>query len=205
MVGVIDYGMGNLRSVMNALLYLGENPQVVKQPDELNRCERIILPGVGSYAKAMSNLAASGFDLALKKYVQGGAPCLGICLGMQLLSNLGFEPVKTSGLGLIGGEVKLLDIPPDCQLPHVGWNNLILNRPHPIFENVKKNVDYYFVHSYQFIPDRDADALACTEYGNKFTSAVAHKNIVAVQFHPEKSQENGLKIIENFCEWDGQC
>lgn len=197
--------MGNLRSVLNALQHIGQEVRLVNRPEDMDRGARIILPGVGAYAKAMENLKSRGFDGVLQERVREGSPLLGICLGMQLLSTRGFEPVESQGLGLIDGEVRELEVPEGYPLPHVGWNNLVIHRPHPVFEGVKTSVDFYFVHSYHFVATDDQHVLATSEYGCQFTSAVARDNIVALQFHPEKSQDNGLKLLENFCAWDGRC
>ncbi|MDP3270031.1 MAG: imidazole glycerol phosphate synthase subunit HisH [Legionella sp.] len=203
-IGILDYGMGNINSVHNALSYLGYEPLVLKTAQEIEQCSHLIVPGVGSYAKAMANIVELGMDREIARHVQDGKPLLGICLGMQILSELGEEGGSFSGLGFIPGKVQMLDLP-DLPVPHVGWNSLEFHFEHPITEKLKKHVDFYFVHSYFFNVTQVQNILATTEYGTKFPAIVAKHNIVGIQFHPEKSQDNGLLLIENFCEWDGLC
>lgn len=204
-IGILDYGMGNINSVFNSLSYLGYEPEIVTSSQDIERCSHLIVPGVGSYGKAMANITELGVDVAIKRHAELGKPLLGICLGMQILSEVGEEGGEFSGLGLIPGRVKLLDLA-DLPVPHVGWNSLNFNNPsHPMFQNLKKHVDFYFVHSYFFDVDNKQHVLAATEYGDQFAAIVGRDNIVGIQFHPEKSQDNGLLLMENFCEWDGQC
>jgi glutamine amidotransferase len=203
-IGVLDYGMGNINSVFNSLSYLGYESRIVSSAQEIEECSHLIVPGVGSYATAMVNIIELGLDIEMAKHAQQGKPLLGICLGMQILSTSGQEGGAVNGLGLIPGSVELLDLF-DLPVPHVGWNSLQFNFDHPISHNVKKHVDFYFVHSYFFNAENDKDILATTQYGKQFSAIVAKKNIVGVQFHPEKSQDNGLLLIENFCEWNGEC
>lgn len=203
-IGILDYGMGNINSVYNSLSYLGFEPQIVTGDSEIEACSHLIVPGVGSYAKAMSNISELGLDVAIKKHVAQGRPLLGICLGMQILSTIGEEGGEVKGLGLIPGRVQILDLV-DLPVPHVGWNSLQFNQDHALFARLKKHVDFYFVHSYFFNVDNENDVLAFTEYGKQFPAIVGHQNVVGIQFHPEKSQDNGLLLIENFCEWDGTC
>ncbi|HBA82750.1 MAG TPA: imidazole glycerol phosphate synthase subunit HisH [Verrucomicrobia bacterium] len=204
MIGIVDYGMGNLRSVFNALVFLGFEATVVHQPDGLEACDRLILPGVGAYAHAMQNLHAKGFIPVLQELSAQGRPLLGICLGMQMFSTTGSEPVLCQGLNLIAGEVIPMQARPEMPLPHVGWNTVRLRSAHPLFSGVREG-DVYFVHSYCFHPAVEADILCVSEYGGEFISGVAHGNVVGLQFHPEKSQNVGMRILENFCLWDGTC
>jgi glutamine amidotransferase len=205
MIGIIDYGMGNLKSVRNALEYIGYDTELITDPDNIREVTHLILPGVGSYALAMANLKSRNFENAIKKYISEHKPFMGVCLGMQLLSTIGYEHGKTEGLNIIEGEVILLERDEQHEIPHVGWNNVNLQYSHPVFEGVKKNLDFYFVHSYHFKPVHKSDILGITDYGTDFVSCIARNNVIGVQFHPEKSQESGLKIYENFCEWNGQC
>ena len=204
-VGVIDYGMGNLKSICNALIYLGATPVVCTTAVEVQFCERLVIPGVGAYRAAMENLRARALIEPIGAHAAAGRPLLGICLGMQLLSTAGSEPEPTEGLGLIPGEVLPLPDDPKHRVPHVGWNTARLERPHPLFEGIKPGLDWYFVHSYCFIPATTGDAAAITDYGVTFASIVARRNVMGVQFHPEKSQEHGLRFLENFTNWDGIC
>ncbi len=206
MIGIVDYGMGNLHSVYNSLSYLGFESRLFSAPEETRSFDRVILPGVGAYASAMENLQTAGFVEALRDYAASGRPLLGICLGMHLLSSLGTEPEPTEGLDIIKGKVDIMPASPDVQLPHVGWNSLDPTRTHPLFKGARPGVDYYFVHSYCYTTERQEDALTTTTYGETvFTSSVARDNIVGFQFHPEKSQAAGLRLLENFCMWDGSC
>ena len=205
MIGIIDYGMGNLRSVSNALDYIGIDAEIITEAASVAQYDRVILPGVGAFALAMKNLREKGFEPAILSHVLSGKPFLGICLGMQLLASRGVESGETQGLNLIGGDVIAMDLPREFPIPHVGWNSVELQRPHPIFEGIKKNIDYYFVHSYHFANATDQDVLGITDYGSPFVSVVARDNVVGVQFHPEKSQQGGLALLENFAAWDGKC
>jgi len=205
MIGVIDCGMGNLRSVLNAIEYLGFEGILLKEPALLAECDRVILPGVGAYAKAMGNLQARGFVPAIQSYAAANKPILGICLGMQLLSTTGHEPYRCDGLNIIPGEVVPMAVKTTTALPHVGWNSVRLLREHPLFAGVRRDIDFYFVHSYCFQASSVQDTLGVTEYDISFTAVVARGNVLGLQFHPEKSQVAGLRILENFCQWDGTC
>lgn len=205
MIGIVNYGMGNLGSVANALDYLGFEAEIVDSPSKLGVHDRLILPGVGSFGMAMRSLDASGWSDALRQRVADGVPLLGICLGMQLIFDAGEEHGLTTGLGLVPGRVVPLSPRPPCRVPHVGWNGLSYSRRHPLFHGVKEHVDFYFVHSYQCVPALEETVLAQCDYGGEFVAAVGKENVVGVQFHPEKSQDMGLKILENFAEWDGLC
>ena len=203
MIGVIDYGMGNLGSVVNALDYLGLEAEVVDNPNRLVAHDHLILPGVGSFCMAMRSLDMSGWSAALRQKVIEGVPLLGICLGMQLFFEAGEEHGPTVGLGLIPGRVVPLNRGGCCRVPHVGWNGLTHARRHPVFRGVPQHVDFYFVHSYQCLPDLEGTVIARCDYGGEFVAAVAKDNVVGVQFHPERSQDMGLKLLKNFSEWDG--
>lgn len=203
-IGILDYGMGNINSVYNSLSYLGYEPEIVKTAQAIERCSHLIIPGVGSYAVAMANIAALEVDTVIMKHVQEGKPLLGICLGMQILSTEGEEGGYSKGLGLIDGKVEFLDLP-DLPVPHVGWNSLTFNFDHPLCNNLKKHVDFYFVHSYFFNASDTGNVLALTDYGKQFPAIVVKENVIGIQFHPEKSQDNGLLLLENFCEWGGAC
>lgn len=205
MIGIVDYGMGNLRSVRNALTYLNVPVTLVSNRDAMEAVDRLILPGVGAFARAMGNLAAAGLVEPLRRRVQEGVPLLGLCLGMQLLAAEGEEPVRTEGLGIVPGDVRLMSVPKGLHLPHVGWNNIALRRSHPVLHGVKAGVDFYFVHSYAVSATYPDDVLATFTYGGEFVAAVARGSAIGVQFHPEKSQDGGLKLLRNFCRWDGRC
>jgi len=199
LVGIVNYGMGNIKSVWNALDYIGEEAVILNPDDDFESCSHLVLPGVGSFAKAMSNISSSGLDGKIKKHVAEDKPLLGICLGMQLLASKGYEGGATKGLDLIKGEVRRMEV--SLHLPHVGWNNLAVKNEHPILKDVKRDVDFYFVHSYEFAVTNPNDLIAVTDYEKEIAAVVASGIVAGAQFHPEKSQSNGLKILENFCEW----
>jgi imidazole glycerol-phosphate synthase subunit HisH len=203
MIGIINYGVGNLGSVANAFTYLGIDATIIDDPNEIGKYDRLILPGVGSFSIAMHNLKTTGWADAIRAQVKDGIPLLGICLGMQLLFDLGEEHGQTVGLGFIEGKVGSLST--SLAIPHMGWNGLAYSRQHRLFDGVKEHVDFYFVHSFQCIPTIESSVIAICDYGDGFAAAVGKDNVVGVQFHPEKSQDVGLKILENFSEWDGLC
>lgn len=202
MVGIIDYGMGNLLSVQNALSHLGYDAELCQEPEQLAACERLILPGVGAFGDCLANLRASGLMEAMREAVlPKGKPLLGICLGMQALSEGSEEGGQFAGLGYIPGQVKRLDATSEkLRIPHVGWNNVRFVQEHPVWKGVPQDVEFYFVHSYWFDCSKE-NLLAETSYGQPITAAVCHQNIVATQFHPEKSQGYGLALLENFLNW----
>lgn len=202
MIGIVDYGMGNLASVANAFEYLAFDSVICTKPEEIESMERIILPGVGSFQAAMQSLIQDKWDQAIIEFGKSGRPVLGICLGMQLLFDSGDENGPTDGLGLIPGEVKYLTPTSPNKVPHVGWNSLNITQEHPLLERYRPGVDLYFVHSYQVLPKSTEYIIAKTDFGGEFVSAVAKDNVAGMQFHPEKSQPYGLKILENFVDWE---
>ncbi|WP_374324113.1 imidazole glycerol phosphate synthase subunit HisH [Azonexus sp.] len=203
-IGVIDIGIGNLGSLRNALYSQGWDTQPVRTPDEFNEISHLILPGVGSFATAMQRLSQSRLLEAIRDFAASGRPILGICLGMQLLAEFGSEGGETEGLGLVPGRVVPLAVS-DLRLPHVGWNNAHQSRKHPVLDGIRDDVDFYFVHSYRFVAADTSAVIAQTEYGETFPSIVGKSNVIGTQFHPEKSQANGLRLLDNFCIWDGTC
>lgn len=202
MIGIVDYGMGNLASVVNAFEYLGFDSVICTKPEEIESVQRIILPGVGSFHAAMLSLTRDKWDQAIIEFGESGRPVLGICLGMQLLFESGDENGPTDGLGLIPGEVKHLTPASPNKVPHVGWNSLNIIQEHPLLERYRTGVDLYFVHSYQVLPKSTDHIITKTDFGGEFVSAVAKDNVAGMQFHPEKSQPYGLKILENFVDWE---
>ncbi len=202
LIGIVDYGMGNIKSVYNALHFLGEDARIVSSHEDFADCSHLILPGVGAFPQAMRNLSERKMIAPIQAHITKERPFLGICLGMQLLADEGDEIEVTRGLEIVPGHVRLLDV--SFHIPHVGWNSVHVKKSHPILEGMKKNVDFYFVHSYYFEPVEPQHLLATTDYEKEFPCAVTNgKSVVAVQFHPEKSQANGLQILENFSNWDG--
>jgi len=204
-IGIIDVGIGNIGSLRGALYSQGWEPKIVASPAEMEDATHLLLPGVGSFAVAMQRLHSAGLLEPIRQHATAGRPIMGICLGMQLLADRGAEGGESEGLGLISGEVVLLKTGPTLRLPHVGWNVLLPQRSHPLLKGVRAGVDFYFVHSYFFNALRKADIVGTTEYGMSYPSFVASGNVVGVQFHPEKSQRNGLRLLDNFCLWDGSC
>lgn len=196
MIAVINYGMGNLRSVQKGLERVGLDARITDSPSDLADSAGIVLPGVGAFAAAMENLRGGGLADALTREIEKGKPYLGICLGLQLLFSWGDEGKGAEGLGLIPGRVELFA--PGVKVPHMGWNQVkIVNRA-PIFDGIEDESFFYFVHSYIVKPESGETVAARTEYGENFVCAVVRDNISATQFHPEKSQKTGLKMIENF-------
>lgn len=197
MLGIINYNMGNLASVYNACSKFTDDLTIVKNPDDLKNLSKIILPGVGAYKDAMIHLENSGLKSAILDFSKSGKPLLGICLGMQLLFESSQEFGFSKGLGLIDGEVVEFDKSKmkDLKIPHMGWN-IVENKNSPLFKNLK-NPYLYFVHSFHAITD-EKNIIGKTTYGYEFASAVNKDNIYGFQAHPEKSHNNGLKILENF-------
>lgn len=200
MLAVIDYGAGNLRSVLHALNHLGTaDVQIVQEPDQLNGAEKIILPGVGAFGAGMQKLASQGLIEPLMTAVSAGTPYLGICLGMQFLFECSNEMGDHAGLGLLPGRVERFPAFPDLKVPHMGWNTLTWQRESPLLAGLQADSSYaYFVHSYFCVPANAVDTLITVDYGIPFTAGVQRDNIYGVQFHPEKSQQTGLTILHNF-------
>jgi len=196
MIAIIDYGMGNLRSVQKGFEKVRVAAAVVKEPHMLDRAAGVVLPGVGAFADAMANLRAAGMDGAVHRAVEAGKPFLGICLGLQLLFDASEEWGHTEGLGIFPGKVRRL--PEGLKVPHMGWNQIEILKKDPLLERVPDRSSFYFVHSYAVEPAEEGLALALTEYGVKFTSMVGRERVYGIQFHPEKSSSLGLKILENF-------
>jgi glutamine amidotransferase len=205
MIGIIDYGLGNLMSVRNAFEHLGHEVRFSSTPGEAADCERLVLPGVGSFQAGMMALEARGWTEALPHLIADNRPLLGICLGMQLLFDSGEENGPNRGLGLIPGNVVRLAPAAPHKVPHVGWNALPQMRQHPVLDGIKPHVDFYFVHSYHCVPDQQDDVIAVCDFGGPFVAVAARHNIVGMQFHPEKSQPGGMRILDNFVAWNGQC
>lgn len=199
-VAIIDYGMCNLDSVSRAVEECGGYPLVTDQKREIESADRIILPGVGAFPDAMSNIRQRFLDHILREQVlERHIPLLGICLGMQLLASRGLEFTETDGLDLVPGVVDRFDTAhEDIRIPHVGWNEVYPTRSSVLFNGIPAGKDFYFVHSYHFRPSDDADILATTPYGAGFVSAVQHDLIFGIQFHPEKSQRMGFALLKNF-------
>ena len=205
MIGIIDYGVNNLSSVKNSVESLGFDVQIFQNPKLISEFSHVILPGIGSFNSGMNYLTNGGWVTKINEFVKSGRPLLGICLGMQLLFDFGFEFGKTKGLGLISGKVVSFKSISVFKTPHVGWNSLIEIKNHPVLKNIKSDVDMYFVHSFHCIPRSKDNILAYSNYEKNFVSIVGRNNIIGTQFHPEKSQPAGKKILKNFLIWNGQC
>ncbi|MFN3598823.1 MAG: imidazole glycerol phosphate synthase subunit HisH [Aquificaceae bacterium] len=192
---VVDYGMGNLRSVSKALERVGFKVKVSSEPEEVKKAPALVLPGVGAFKDAMGNLKRLGLYKEILRHIEKGKPYLGICLGLQLLFEKSYEFGKTEGLGVLEGEVVLL--PTTVKVPHIGWNQIWKRKPSWLLEGLKEGEYFYFVHSYHVVPKRQGVILTTTDYGIDFVSSVEYENIFAFQFHPEKSQRAGLRLLEN--------
>jgi glutamine amidotransferase len=199
MLAIIDYGAGNLRSVMHALKFLQtEDIQLVQEPAQLAGAKKIILPGVGAFGAGMQKLHEQSLVEPLRQAIKEGIPYLGICLGMQFLFENSDEMGEHEGLGILRGTVTRFPAFDDLKVPHMGWNILKPARPSILLENLPDTPYAYFVHSYYCKPDEEQDVLITVDYGIPFTAAVERDNVYGVQFHPEKSQQVGLQILRNF-------
>lgn len=199
MIGIIDYNMGNLASVYNACSLLDKKAAIQKDANKLKNYDRLILPGVGAFGDAMEHLEKTGMNEAILEFVKSGKPILGICLGMQLLFEKSYEFGEHKGLGLLDGEIVKFDkskMSEDSKIPHIGWNTIDTHNDHTLFDGLD-NPYLYFVHSYHAVTS-DKNIIGTTTYGYEFVSAVHKDNIYGFQPHPEKSHNNGIKILENF-------
>jgi imidazole glycerol-phosphate synthase subunit HisH len=199
-VAIVDYGMCNLDSVARAVEECGGVAHITDQPSDLEKASRIILPGVGAFPDAMNNLRQRGLAAALQEQtLDNQIPLLGICLGMQMLADKGWEVSETGGLGLIKGEIRRIEpTAEDRRIPHIGWNEVQFSRPSSLFAGIDSGRDFYFVHSYALCPANEQDVVARTPYARGFVSAVERGSIFGVQFHPEKSQRTGFRLLKNF-------
>jgi len=204
-IAILDCDMGNLQSVFHGIDSIGYDCEIIKSSELSDENTHLVIPGVGNFHQVMTSKNIANIKKSVQDFANTGKPILGICLGMQLLSDWGEEGGGIEGLGLIGGKVSRITENKSNRLPHVGWNSVQFLHDHPLFSGLKDNLDFYFVHSYQFIPKYEESIYAITNHGKDFTSIVSDRNIIGVQFHPEKSQSNGLKMLENFCAWDGKC
>ena len=203
-VSVLDYGTGNLLSLCQGLRSVGATVELASQPRDIAKAEKIVLPGVGAFRDAKIKLDKCGLGPALLERVADGAELLGVCLGMQLLAEVGEEVRETEGLGLVPGRVvRLQPESNDERIPHVGWNTVRFAKQTAIFETIPDGRDFYFVHSYQFVPTNREHILATTPYCGEFVSAIDAGRVIGFQFHPEKSQQFGLRLLENFVKGRG--
>ena len=208
MIAILDYKAGNLTSVKRALDHLGFPCQITNSHDEIRNADKVVFPGVGAAGKSMESLAELGLDRLLRQLFNARVPILGICVGLQVLFDSS-EENQTRCLGILPGEVrrfpeKMCSGTGDLlKIPHMGWNAVSFENDHPVFQGIPVGSEFYFVHSYYPEPADRNIAVGMTEYGITFTSAVALRNLAAVQFHPEKSGKPGLRLLDNFCRWNG--
>ena len=195
-ITIVDYGMGNLRSVGNALRRVGSASTISSDPADVVGADALVLPGVGAFGEAMRNLEAAGLDHAIRSAVDDGVPLLGICLGMQLLAESSEERGSYRGLGIVPGHVRRVPAP-SLRLPHMGWNTLTFPRPDVLFDGIEPESAFYFVHTYELEADA-GDVIAVSDYGGSVVSAVRRGHVAATQFHPERSQTKGILLLGNF-------
>jgi glutamine amidotransferase len=202
-IAIIDYGMANLRSVQKAFEQVGHRAQIIARPEEIDRAAKIVLPGVGAFKDAVATLRQKELAGPIVRHIEKGKPFLGICLGLQMLFDKGYEDGEHEGLGLFRGACVRFDVDDTMGLkvPHMGWNQLTVRRPSPLVRDLPPESNVYFVHGYHVVPangDADDVVATTTDYGRPFVSSIWRDNVMATQFHPEKSQRVGLKILENF-------
>jgi imidazole glycerol-phosphate synthase subunit HisH len=198
MLAIIDYQMGNLRSVQKALERIGEQAVITSSAAEIAKADKVILPGVGAFEDAIAELRRRDLVGPIKDTIAADKPFLGICLGLQLLFDVSYENGTHEGLGVLAGEVLRFEVPAELKVPHMGWNALNIRRRPPMLEGVADGTHVYFVHSY-YVKPRDPSVIATeTDYGGPFCSMIWRGNLMATQFHPEKSQTDGLKLLRNF-------
>ena len=200
MIAIIDYGMGNLRSVQKGFEKVGHHAVVSNDPAQLAVADKLVLPGVGAFEDAMIELRRRGLVKPILSAIDAGKPLLGICLGLQLLFETGYENGRHQGLGVLAGEVVRFELPAEYAVPHMGWNQLAIRRRPPLLQGLAEGTYVYFVHSYYVVPEDPAVIATETDYGGPFCSMIWRDNLVATQFHPEKSQSDGLRMLKNFAE-----
>ena len=198
MISIVDYGMGNLRSVQKAFEKLGVAAKIVTAPEEIQAADKLVLPGVGAFRDAIHELQRQELVEPIKSHIQADKPFLGICLGLQMLFDISYEDGEWPGLGVIPGRVVRFTEHPELKVPHMGWNQLEVVGEPRLLKDIPREAYFYFVHSYFVEPQDDSMIAARTEYGQRFVSMIARGNLFATQFHPEKSQTVGLKLLNNF-------
>jgi len=202
MIAIVDYGMGNVRSLMNAFEYFGEDAIITKDEDELREADRIVLPGVGAFGDAIEAIRQQGLeDLLNELALVEKKPMLGICLGMQLFAKSSVEHGQHKGLGWLDADIETIKVDRPLKVPHVGWNNISYPEDDWLFEGLPKGqANFYFVHSFHMVCHNNSQLLATVDYGSPVTAIARHENLLAIQFHPEKSQDNGLRLLQNWVE-----
>ncbi len=202
MIAIIDYGMGNLRSVQKAFEKVGHEAIVTSDAAQVAAASKVVLPGVGAFEDCIAELHRCNLVQSVHEAVDSGKPFLGICLGLQMLFDVSYENGRHEGLGILPGEVLRFELPKEYAVPHMGWNQLSIRQPAPILKGIADGTYVYFVHSYYVVP-KDENVIATeTDYGGRFCSMIWRDNVYATQFHPEKSQTEGLRILKNFAELD---
>lgn len=201
MIAIIDYQMGNLRSVQKAFERVGHAATITADSAELARADRIVLPGVGAFADAIAELRRRDLVGPIRDAVEAGKPFLGICLGLQLLFDVSYEDGQHEGLGILAGEVRRFRVPAEHKVPHMGWNRVTFRRRAPIFAGIEDGAHFYFVHSYYVVPTDEGVIDGETSYPVPFCATIWRDNLFATQFHPEKSQAAGLQMLKNFAEY----
>jgi glutamine amidotransferase len=199
-IAIVDYGMANLRSVQKAFEHVGVRADIISRPEEVGRAERVVLPGVGAFRDAVATLRERELAGPIVRHIEAGKPFLGICLGLQMLFDVGYEDGEHRGLGVLRGKCVRFDVDEalGLKVPHMGWNQLDVKRPSPLFKDLPAGAGVYFVHGYHVVPDDASVVATTTDYGRPFVSSVWRDNVMATQFHPEKSQRVGLQILANF-------
>ncbi len=200
MIAIVDYQMGNLRSVQKALERVGHPAVITSNAAEIAKADKVILPGVGAFEDAIAELRRRDLVGPIKDVIAADKPFLGICLGLQLLFEVGYENGVHEGLGVVAGECVRFELPPELKVPHMGWNALSIRRRAPMLEGIADGTHVYFVHSYYVKPSDESVIATTTDYGGPFCSMIWRGNLFATQFHPEKSQADGLRLLRNFAE-----
>jgi glutamine amidotransferase len=200
MIAIVDYGMGNLRSVQKGFEKVGQKAIVTGEPSEVAAADKVVLPGVGAFEDCIKELRRKNLVDPVLEAIHGNRPFLGICLGLQLLFETSYENGEHKGLGVFPGEVVRFQLPKGYSIPHMGWNQLNIRRQAPILAGIAEGTHVYFVHSYYVVPEDQNIIATETDYGGPFCSMIWHNNVFATQFHPEKSQADGLRILKNFAE-----
>ncbi|HEX8523484.1 MAG TPA: imidazole glycerol phosphate synthase subunit HisH [Tepidisphaeraceae bacterium] len=201
-IAIVDYGMANLRSVQKAFEQVGHRADIISKAEDVAKADKVVLPGVGAFADAVATLRDSGLADPIIQHINNGKPFLGICLGLQMLFDVGYEDGEHRGLGVLKGKCVRFDVDERLKLkvPHMGWNQLDVQKKSPLLKDLPDNAGVYFVHSYHVVPADPNVIATTTSYGDSFVSSIWRDNIMATQFHPEKSQRVGLKMLQNFAE-----
>src|SRR5688572_23830419 len=200
MICIIDYGMANLRSVQKAFEQVGHSARIISRPEQIDEAGKIVLPGVGAFQDAVATLREKNLAEPIIRHIGRGKPFLGICLGLQMLFDVGYEDGEHAGLGVLRGKCVRFDVDEKLGLkvPHMGWNQLVVRHPSPLLRDLPPGSSVYFVHGYHVVPEDAGVVATTTDYGQPFVSSVWRDNVMATQFHPEKSQRVGLQILSNF-------